>query len=245
MARTKAAKSKRAAIGLSLTCLVALISSGNLSPLKMGLLCAFGGLFLFYGLSGWVTKNGLSFAEKFGRSMILMLAVGLVSGVCAWWFWPQFLQRPHIHVRGISDGEKSTVPGRINLNIDFENNGDADGDVVGEITAEFSEVYQDSTRQRDEENRLFVFSKPLDFSLPETHTVPPHSPIQHSPFIVPIGGTNIGQRGTYVMARFKYRSRQEPDRVWVSEYCGHFADRSQITKCFEHMLNHESFKRLS
>jgi hypothetical protein len=43
---------------------------------------------LLYGLSGWVTKRGLSVVERIGRGIALLLSVSCVIALYGWQFRP-------------------------------------------------------------------------------------------------------------------------------------------------------------
>ena len=86
MSNKKQGLSKKWALGLALTFALAMLAVGTWEKLiPLAVLTA---LSLLYGLSGWVTKSGLSPAERMGRMAALLIAIGIAVGVFTWWLRP-------------------------------------------------------------------------------------------------------------------------------------------------------------
>ena len=87
VANKKGSKSRRGALGVALAAALTFLSRPS-QPWAFYSLCALLLVSLLYGLSGWVTKPGLSFPERMGRGIALLSVVSVVVALYAWQFRP-------------------------------------------------------------------------------------------------------------------------------------------------------------
>lgn len=80
---------KRKGAAMAITIALALYGAkGNPSKFSIALLSAAMGGCVFYALSSWALRKGLSPAEVIGRLLVLVLLVCFGAGFYGWQFWP-------------------------------------------------------------------------------------------------------------------------------------------------------------
>jgi hypothetical protein len=149
---------------------------------------------------------------------------------------------PHIRVPAIYP--TPVVPGNtLFAQIEIENDGDDDAEVITNGSLIIGEVFSDVAEQRKYENSLFAAGskKQMSFSQPEVQVIP-----SHKPFYIPMKqqwssqwdySDNSKEYGAYLFGRVKYRSIKNHRIIGISEYCKHFSfDAKKIIACKEHNL---------
>ena len=150
------------------------------------------------------------------------------------------LKRPHIHVEGIV-ATPVTAGQPLNATVVMTNNGDADADVVAGASLFIEEVSNNPAIQRGFESDLFRRNaqKPLKYSNPVMHTIPPQSQ-QRLPQTQAWNAVwnNLDSNrmyAVYFMGRFRYRSHADHQFDRTSEFCKHFGlDGTTVVKCYVH-----------
>ena len=105
MSAHKMSGSRKAALALVITLALALLSAKTWTHIIV--LCVLMGACLIYGLSGWITKKGLSVAERMGRAVALTVFVFGLVAFYGWWF------RPGWHLSGEQEDALSEAATKI------------------------------------------------------------------------------------------------------------------------------------